>query len=75
MATSPSVVPNVGRDEMATVRVLPSDLVERREALESAGKEQNRQCIVFFGRFGHRGGGPGLSQGAGMSARFVLPVR
>jgi hypothetical protein len=62
------------RDD-ARDRQQPACVAFAREALESAGKEQNRQCIVFFGRFGHRGGGPGLSQGAGMSARFVLPVR
>ena len=38
MATSPSVVPNVGRDEMATVRVLPSDLVDDLQRVQKAAQ-------------------------------------
>jgi hypothetical protein len=62
------------RDD-ARDRQQPACVAFAREALEPAGKEQNRQCVVFFGRFGHRGGGPGLSQAVRMSARSVLRVR
>ena len=38
MATSPSVVPSVGRDEIATVRVLPSDLVDDLQRVQKAAQ-------------------------------------
>ena len=38
MATSPSVVPNVVRDEMATVRALPSDLVDDLQRVQKAAQ-------------------------------------
>ena len=43
------------------------------KALEPTGKEQHRQDIVRW--FGHRGGGPLVSQAGGMSARSVLGIR